>query len=115
MTRTSTRFVTPSERNEILRLHERRTALNELLLVLVSPYLSTNERDTLEVEIHEDLIRTNALFEAWWQDVGERYHLESAEHGRWSIDFESRELSFERALEECCRSRSPECQTPSHA
>lgn len=86
--------VTDTERDEILRLHERRNALKELFLTLNSPYLSEEERSALREGIVEDLARTSSLYEDWWREIGAKYHLKPRERGGWMIDFQSKELSF---------------------
>lgn len=96
-------FVSQSERSQISRIYERRTALTELLLTLDSPDLPF-ERDALERRIREDLTRTNARFESWWKNVIKRYDLRSSEHGKWMIDFETRELTFVPTVERSCPS-----------
>lgn len=111
MPQVSVGVVTHDERNAILRIHERRTALDELLLTLDSPYLSSAERDALRTDIESDRVRTDALFEGWWRDIARDHHLESTEHGRWAIDFESRELSFEPAGVQSCQSCCSDCPT----
>lgn len=102
--------VSNAERQEILRLHERRTALEELLLTLDSPDLSVEQRVELESDIHQDLERTTALFENWWRTIDAKYRLPSAGPGRWFVDFESRLLRHEpRAVTETgdCPSCNP--------
>lgn len=86
--------VTDIERDEILKLHERRTALKELFLTLNSPYLTEEEQTKLREGLIDDLARTNSLYERWWRDIQTRYSLKSREHGELMIDFQSRELSF---------------------
>jgi CXXX repeat modification system protein len=94
--------VTDAERDEIVRLHERRTALKELFLTLSSPYLSEEERATLKEGLVEDLARTSSLYEHWWREIWLKYHLERHEHGEWMIDFETKQISFRVSEGPCC-------------
>jgi CXXX repeat modification system protein len=104
--------VTESERDEILRLHERRTALNELVLTLNSPHLSAEERGALQNGLVEDLARTISLYERWWREIRSRYGLESTAHGLWAIDFQTREISFEPSERPSCGAAV--CDGPPH-
>lgn len=97
MPRTRIGQVSDDERDEIRRLHERRTGLYELLLTVDSPDLSPEEQEALRTSIDEDLVRTNARFEGWWQRAGGKYNLEGAGHGRWMLNFETNELWHEPA------------------
>jgi CXXX repeat modification system protein len=113
MPRTRIGEVTGGERDEILRLHERRTALKELFLTLNSPYLSSEERDALEKGIVEDLARTNALFDGWWRAIGAKYQLERGRHGQTVIDFQTRELWHEPSPEgQSCEACAPNDTIP---
>lgn len=94
--------VSDGERDDIRRIHERRTALQELLLTLDSPDLSPAQRQVLQTGIEEDLARTTARFEGWWQTVGVKYHLDRAGHGGWMLDFETQEIWHEPSTGQDC-------------
>lgn len=57
--------VTNEEKNEILRLFERRNGLNELALIL------TAENDALYEKLVNDLGETGTKFQNWWARMGE--------------------------------------------
>ena len=84
--------VTDNERDEILRLHERKAALKELFLSLNSPYLTEEEEMSLRGKLVIDLARTNALYEKWWREIQTKYSLKICGHGELLIDFESRQV-----------------------
>lgn len=73
--------VTNEEKNEILRLFERRNGLNELALIL------TAENDALYEKLVNDLGDTGTKFQNWWTRMGEKYNWESVDGGNWEIDF----------------------------
>lgn len=73
--------VTNEEKNEILRLFERRNGLNELALIL------TAENDALYEKLVNDLGETGTKFQNWWARMGEKYNWESVDGGNWEIDF----------------------------
>ena len=87
--------VTKNERDEILKLHERRTALKELFLTLGSPHLSVDEQTMLKDKIVEDLAKADSQYEAWWRERAKQYNWVSRKHGQWMLDFETREVSFQ--------------------
>ncbi len=102
MPRTRIGQVTDAERDEILMLNERRNGLKELLLTLDSPDLSRAEREVLERRIAEDSTRTDALFDGWWRRMATKYDLSVAEHGKWAIDFPTKELWHEPSTSQSC-------------
>lgn len=78
--------VTEEEKNEIQALFERRNGLNELSQIL------TVENEALYEKLVKDLGETGAKFQNWWNRMGEKYNLESAEGGNWEINFETCEI-----------------------
>ena len=75
--------VTNEEKNEILRLFERRNGLNELALIL------TAENDALYEKLVNDLGETGTKFQNGWARMGEKYNWESVDGGNWEIDFDT--------------------------
>jgi CXXX repeat modification system protein len=84
--------VTQAEKEDVVRLHERRTALRELLLTLNSPYLSEGEKRTLAGRIVEEYVKASSLFERWWREAARKYNWPSKEHGSWMVDFETNDV-----------------------
>ena len=78
--------VTEEERNEILRLYERKNGLTELVKILDA----TN--DELYEKVVKDLGLTTIKFQNWWNQMAEKYQWEEVEGGHWEIDFESCEI-----------------------
>lgn len=91
--------VTQAEKEEIVRLHERRTALRELFLTLNSPYLSREEKQDLTGRVVEAFVTANSLFERWWREAGRKYNWPSKEHGSWTVDFETNDVYYQASGE----------------
>lgn len=87
--------VTEDEKEEVLMLYDRKSALKELFLTLGSPYLTEGEKETLKDRIIEDIAKVNSLYEQWWRDKREKYNWKSREKGQWLIDFRTREVYLE--------------------
>lgn len=79
-------YVTDVEKNEILRLFERRNGLNELARI-ISP---TN--DEMYERLVKDLGETSTKFQQWWDNMFIKYQWESIEDGQWEIDFNTNEI-----------------------
>lgn len=75
--------VTEQERDEILKLYERRNGLNELAKILTPDNAELYER------LVKDMGETSVKFQSWWDAMGAKYAWESAENGSWHIDFDS--------------------------
>ena len=72
--------VSEEERNEIQALHERKNGLLELAKVI-------GENDIIYEKLVRDMGVTSSRFEQWWSRMGEKYQWQSAENGKWEIDF----------------------------
>ncbi len=75
--------VTEQERNEIQSLFERRNGLNELAKIL------TADNKELYDRLVGDIGETSTKFQQWWDTTSKKYNWESAEDGRWEIDFQT--------------------------
>lgn len=75
--------VTEEERNEIQSLFERRNGLNELAKIL------TADNKELYDRLVSDMGETSTKFQQWWDATSKKYNWESAEDGRWEIDFQT--------------------------
>lgn len=78
--------VSVEEKNEIQALFERRNGLNELAKILKSDDSELYER------LVKDMGETGTKFQAWWDRMAKKYRWESSPNGRWTIDFETREI-----------------------
>lgn len=87
--------VTEDEKEEVLRLYDRKNALNELFFVLSSPYLTEGEKETLKGRIIDDMAKANSLYEKWWSDKREKYNWKSKATGQWIMDFRTRAVYLE--------------------
>ena len=79
-------LVTPEERTEIQTLFERRNGLNELAKIL------TADNAELYEKLVKDMGETGTKFQAWWDNMAQKYQWESAENGNWEINFDTCEI-----------------------
>lgn len=78
--------VTEDEKKEIEAIFERKNGLQELVKIM-------NVDDTeLYEKVVKDIGATNTKFQAWWDDMAEKYKWESTENGRWEINFKTCEI-----------------------
>ena len=78
--------VTAEERDEIQKLFRRHSGLADLAKIV------TADNDELYEKVVNDLGDTNTRFQDWWNKKGEKYNWESAENGRWQINFDTCEI-----------------------
>ena len=79
-------IVTADERDEIQKLFRRHSGLVDLAKIV------TADNDELYEKVVNDLGDTNTRFQDWWNKKGEKYNWESAENGRWQINFDTCEI-----------------------
>lgn len=79
-------IVTAEERDEIQKLFRRHSGLADLAKIV------TADNDELYEKVVNDLGDTNTKSQVWWNKKGEKYNWESAENGRWQINFDTREI-----------------------
>lgn len=79
-------IVTEEERDEIQKLFRRHSGLADLAKIVTADNVELYEK------VVNDLGNTNSKFQDWWNKKGEKYHWESAENGRWQINFDTREI-----------------------
>ncbi|GFZ33070.1 hypothetical protein CSC2_35960 [Clostridium zeae] len=85
-------YVTDEEKKEILRLYERRIALNELLPALTNMSLPEEEVEHVYEKIIHDVVKTKEQFDNWWADTAKKYQWKSVENGNWTINFDTNEI-----------------------
>lgn len=78
--------VTPEERDEIQRLYKRHSGLADLAKIVSADNVELYEKVVC------DLGETNTNFQDWWNRKGSKYNWESAQDGRWQINFETCEI-----------------------
>ena len=78
--------VTEEEKKEIETIFERKNALYELAKIIDADNASLYEK------LVKDLGVTNAKYQAWWDEMAGKYNWESAENGRWEINFKTCEI-----------------------
>lgn len=79
-------IVTEEERDEIQKLFRRHSGLADLAKIVTADNVELYEK------VVNDLGDTNSKFQDWWNKKGEKYNWESAENGRWQINFDTREI-----------------------
>ena len=80
--------VSEEERNQIKKLYERKNGLTELAKTL-SPDSALYEK------LVTDMGATATKFQAWWDTMSNKYKWESLPDGRWSINFDTCEISLD--------------------
>lgn len=78
--------VTTDEKKEIQTLFERRNGLNELAKIV------TADNTELYEKLVKDLGETVAKYQDWWDRMAMKYQWESAQNGKWKINFETCEI-----------------------
>ena len=78
--------VTEDEKKEIQTLFERRNGLNELSRILNADNVALYEK------LVRDLGENGTRFQAWWNDMAEKYRWESCPDGHWEINFSTNEI-----------------------
>lgn len=79
-------YVTPEEKLQIQRLHERKNGLTELAKSL------TADNSELYEKVVEDMGHTITKFQQWWNEMAEKYQWESSPNGHWEINFNNGEI-----------------------
>lgn len=83
-------LVTEAERDEVKRLHSRRTGLHEIITTLASSGL-TPENNFYE-RLVADVSDVNAQFGDWWRKVSTKYGWPNDSRLNWNLDFETRQI-----------------------
>ncbi|NLI11740.1 MAG: CXXX repeat peptide modification system protein [Peptococcaceae bacterium] len=84
--------VTEEEKKQVMQLHERIIALDELILAINNTLLSKESRDELYEKIVNDMGRTKMSYQAWWDNMNKKYNWKSVKEGNWNIDFQTNEI-----------------------
>ena len=79
-------IVTTEERDEIQKLFRRHSGLTDLAKIVTADNVELYEK------VINDLGDTNTKFQDWLNKKGEKYNWESAENGRWQINFDTCEI-----------------------
>lgn len=81
-------IVTEEEKLEILKLYERLNGLEELAKIIDASNNDLYERLILDVG------HTKQLYQDWWNKMSQKYNWQSTEDGKWSIDFNTNEITL---------------------
>lgn len=84
--------VSDEEKDDILKLYERKLALNELVLTLENQWVTRELRNKIHNKISTDIIKVNMLSERWWNKKAMEYNWKSHKNGKWTIDFKTNEI-----------------------
>lgn len=88
--------VTEQEKYEVMKLHERKLGLMELLPVVETMQMPQEERERFYNKIVQDLGNTKRNLEAWWRSKAEHYQWKSLPDGSWNIDFQTNVITLNR-------------------
>lgn len=80
--------VTPEERDEILKIFERKNGLTELAKIL------TVDNGELYEKLVKDMGETSTKFQQWWDTKAKQYNWESSPNGNWEINFQTCEITL---------------------
>ena len=78
-------IVTEEEKKEIQSLFERRSGLCGAVVAM-------KVMEALYEKMVKDLGETRVKFQSWWDRMAHKYKWESAENGKWEIDFNTNEI-----------------------
>jgi len=81
--------VTPSERDEIRLLFERKNGLTELFRSLSNLNESELRSTPLYERIVTDMGEVSVRFQKWWDTMSQKYSWENIPGHKWEIDFDS--------------------------
>jgi CXXX repeat modification system protein len=84
--------VSETEKDQMLKLYERKLALEELLLSLNSGLLNEKQKDEVYEKVIIDLSKTNVNYQTWWNEKSKLYNWKLEENGVWSLEFETNEV-----------------------
>ncbi len=84
--------VVEEEKDCVLKLYERKLALDELMLSLNNPSFTKDARDELYEKIVADVGQTKLKMQNWWNDMHKKYQWKGIEGGNWNIDFQTNEI-----------------------
>ncbi|CQR58672.1 MULTISPECIES: CXXX repeat peptide modification system protein [Paenibacillus] len=85
-------IVSEQEKDEILNLYERKTALQELFSSLPCLNNDIAEIELIYEKIVADLGKTTVKLEHWWSEKARKYTWKSSANGSWKIDFNTNEI-----------------------
>lgn len=84
--------VTEQEKKDMLRLYERKLALQELVITLPTQCLDQDSKDELYDRIMIDMGTNKLKFDKWWAEMAQKYGWMALPNGQWNIDFETNEI-----------------------
>lgn len=84
--------VTEQEKKKILRLYERKVALEELGLTIDGPLLSEEMKNDVKRKIEISMVAVEAAIDNWWNEVSVKYNWVFGDERKWEISFISNEV-----------------------
>ncbi|HEX9060973.1 MAG TPA: CXXX repeat peptide modification system protein [Clostridia bacterium] len=84
--------VTTDEKIEVLKLFQRKLALNELMVTMSRIKFESANAECLYEKIVNDLGETIVGLENWWKIMQNKYQWKSSIGGQWNIDFDTNEI-----------------------
>jgi CXXX repeat modification system protein len=80
--------VTNDEKDTIQELFERLNSLNSMTGTLADSVLSIDQENWLYKKLMDDSVKTRIAYNNWWQDICEKYNLDSNLQNLYSVDFQ---------------------------
>jgi len=93
--------VTPEERDEIMRLYERKNSLKELFSSLMCMPREEVEGNFLYEKLVNDITKTTSEFTAWWDNKSVKYKWKNMHGHSWQIDFKTCEIFLKTNTHNC--------------
>lgn len=81
--------ISESEKEEVIVLTERLSALKELRLGIDNLDLNEIEIQKLLSKVENREVETSTDLQKWWNDKYIKYHWEGEENASWEVDFHS--------------------------
>lgn len=90
--------VSQREKNEIMRLVERLSALHELRLGKDNLNISEEQKSAMFSKIEQDEKKLKDTIHQWWRDKYNKYRWEQKDDGKWILDYKNCNVILTEAI-----------------
>ncbi|GAA0125966.1 hypothetical protein UT300019_18680 [Clostridium sp. CTA-19] len=92
-------IVNEFEKNELLRMYEKRLAIEELSysindITINDCNLDVNSLIKIKEKMEKDYYKNEEMMEKWWKITSEKYNWENNKDKKWSLNFETNIVSL---------------------
>ncbi len=84
--------ITQEEKNKVLDIYDKTTALNEVALTLNNDFTTKERRELLENKINEKTQITKSEYEYLWKMLSDKYSFTKEDDENWAIDYKTNEI-----------------------